>query len=151
VRPVRLSDTDRLTLDCWPRRPYSAVFNLLRNITRAAAEGRGQGLVIPGGAGQVIGYGQVMCWPTVAEISDLAIAEAHQGRGYGTALIRHLVQAARQFGAGTVEIGVMEGNERAMALYQRLGFAESHAVRVKEADGTAHIHYLRLQLPEQTS
>ncbi len=146
VRPVRLGDTDRLTMDCWPHRSYSAIFNLVQNITRAVKDARGEGLVIPGQAGHLIGYGQVMLWPSVAEISDLVIAESHQRQGYGTALIQHLVQRARKLGADAVEIGVVEGNARAWALYKRLGFAESHTVHVKEADVPTYIHYLRLSL-----
>lgn len=146
VRPVRLSDTDRLTIDCWPRRSYSAIFNLVQNIIRAVKDGRGHGLVIPGETGQLIGYGQVMLWPSVAEISDLVIAEPYQGQGYGTALIQNLVQSARKLGADAVEIGVVEGNDRALALYQRLGFVESHSLRVKNPEGPTFIHYLRLSL-----
>jgi ribosomal protein S18 acetylase RimI-like enzyme len=146
VRTVRLSDTDRLAADCWPRRGYSTVFNLVQNIHRAAKDGRGQGLVIPGQGGHLIGYGQVMLWPTVAEISDLAVTDSHQGRGYGTGLIQHLVRAAHRLGADTVEIGVAESNQRARALYQRLGFAESHSIRIKDVEGTGYVHYLRLSL-----
>jgi ribosomal protein S18 acetylase RimI-like enzyme len=151
VRPVRLSDTDRLTIDCWPGRSYGTIFNLVQNITRAVKDGRGQGLVIPGDAGQLIGYGQVMLWPTVAEISDLAVTARQQGQGYGTALIQHLVRAAGRLGADTVEIGVADGNDRARLLYERLGFAESHSLRVKDVDGPGYIHYLRLSLTEPTA
>jgi ribosomal protein S18 acetylase RimI-like enzyme len=52
--------------------------------------------------------------------------EAHaRGRGIGTRLIRHAEQVAAAEGFTRIALGVEDANERARALYERLGYAAS--------------------------
>jgi ribosomal protein S18 acetylase RimI-like enzyme len=78
------------------------------------AEASGSGIV---GSGQLVRY-----TGTRAEIADLAVASAWRGHGVGTALIQVLVRIAQASGIKELEIGVTDDNERALALYRRLGF-----------------------------
>jgi GNAT superfamily N-acetyltransferase len=55
------------------------------------------------------------------EIRFLYVGEAHQGCGVGRGLMRALAQAALDQGAAGIELGVVDGNARAIAFYQRLG------------------------------
>lgn len=146
VRPVRLTDAEPLAARCWPYRAFATVYNLLLRATRSASEGRGLGLVVLDEAGAVQGYGQVVLWPTCAEISDLVIAGAYQGQGWGTALIQHLTREAVRLRAPAVEIGAAASNPRAAALYRRLGFEDSHTVMLNLGSGQEVVQFLRLEL-----
>lgn len=146
LRPVRLSDVDSLYAGCWPTRPYATIYNLVQRAIRSADDRRGIGLVVPRAGNQVQGYGQMVLWPTCAEISDLVVAESCRGRGYGTTIVQSLVRAAIRLGAEEAEIGAALSNPRAAALYRRLGFRDSHTVALNLGSGNEHILYLRLNL-----
>ncbi|MDG4862827.1 GNAT family N-acetyltransferase [Streptomyces sp. T-3] len=60
--------------------------------------------------------------PGCPEINGLAVTEALQSRGIGSALIRAAEALARERGLGVIGLGVDEGNPRAAALYARLGY-----------------------------
>jgi ribosomal protein S18 acetylase RimI-like enzyme len=146
VRPVRLTDVDSLHAGCWPNRSFTVVYELISRAVRSAAEGRGLGIVIPGEKNNIIGYGQVLMWPSCAEISDLVVHESCRGRGYGTAIIQTLIQKALALGADEVEIGAALDNPRAADLYRRLGFEDSHTILINLGKGAEHVLYLRVNL-----
>ena len=81
-------------------------------------------LVIEAPEGTLIGSGQLVCYPHVAELSNLSVAPAHRGQGWGSQMIALLTAVARQWHIPYLEIAVDQTNHRALALYQRLGFAE---------------------------
>ena len=56
-------------------------------------------------------------------LSRIEIDPGHQGRGYGTRLIGALIDEAAQRGQDLV-LDVLAVNQRAQALYQRLGLTE---------------------------
>ena len=60
--------------------------------------------------------------PTVVEIMNVAVAENHQGKGLGKALIQHAIQAAKQKGMKSIEIGTGNSSIQQLALYQKCGF-----------------------------
>ena len=111
-----------------------------------AADGRGLGIVIPGEGTNILGYGQVLMWPSCAEISDMVVHESCRGRGYGTAIIQTLIRRALALGADEVEIGAALDNPRAADLYRRLGFEDSHTVLINLGKGAEHVLFLRLEL-----
>jgi ribosomal protein S18 acetylase RimI-like enzyme len=150
IRPVRLTDTESLFTHCWPGRAFMTVYNLTRRAIRCAAEKRGLGAVAVAEDGHICGYGQVVLWPTCAEISDMVVTEAYRGRGLGTAIIQTLVQAAVQLGADEIEIGAALNNPRAAALYRRLGFEDSHMVMLNLDRGKEKVIFLRLGLREKS-
>jgi GNAT superfamily N-acetyltransferase len=94
---------------------------------------RGRMLVAEGDGGQLLGWGVAH---TVADdvfvvaeertfgyISELFVIESMRGKGVGQALIKACESWARSLGLHVLRIGVLAGNERAVAIYQRAGFA----------------------------
>lgn len=71
--------------------------------------------------------GAVLCW-TSAFVKDLVVRESWRGRRLGEALIRHALQTFLARGATAVELKVQAENERAVRLYERLGFRTSETI-----------------------
>jgi ribosomal protein S18 acetylase RimI-like enzyme len=143
-----LSDADRLQTSCWPDRAFQGVYRLVQRAVRHAEEQRGLGLVVAEGS-EVRGYGQFVIWPTCAEVSDVVVVEGYRGRGYGTALIQTLVRAAVRMGVEDVEIGAAFSNPRAVALYRRLGFEDSHTLLLDLDSGKERVLFLRLAVSQR--
>ena len=59
----------------------------------------------------------------------ISIERAYWNMGLGTILIKEALEAARKMGCEQVELGVYSDNERARALYRKLGFEEWGVVR----------------------
>jgi Acetyltransferases len=147
IRPVRAGDTPGLRAACWPERDFETVYRFVMRARQTAAQGRGLGVTALDDAGAVAGYGQFTLWPRCGEISDLIVTPDCRGRGIGTAIIQYLTRAAREMGAGCVEIGVQAHNASALALYRRLGFKDSYTREMDLGSGLEPIIYLRLKLP----
>lgn len=68
----------------------------------------------------------------------IAIEKAYCGCGLGTILMKKALEKAKEVGLEQVELGVYDGNEKAISLYRKLGFKECgripNAFRYK--DGT---------------
>ncbi|OZM75106.1 GNAT family N-acetyltransferase [Amycolatopsis antarctica] len=62
-------------------------------------------------------------------VSRLAVAPAHRRQGLAAALMAGLGTWAARHGATRCVLQVARGNHPALALYQRLGFAEHHGYR----------------------
>jgi ribosomal-protein-alanine N-acetyltransferase len=73
-------------------------------------------------AGSVIGYGLVRCANERAHIMNLCIAPAFRRHGLGRKMLVHLLGVARSRGAKRAWLEVFPSNQRAIALYRRLGF-----------------------------
>jgi ribosomal-protein-alanine N-acetyltransferase len=58
-----------------------------------------------------------------AEILSVAVARESRGRGYARILLASHIQGLAHSGVRTVHLEVEEGNDPALALYRRLGFA----------------------------
>jgi GNAT superfamily N-acetyltransferase len=56
-------------------------------------------------------------------VSDLAVAEGHDGQGIGHALLEHARQWAQDHHCKLLTLSVFPGNVRARALYDRAGFS----------------------------
>ncbi len=61
-------------------------------------------------------------WPGTPEIYRLRVAPRYRSMGVGELLIRHVETMAAGKGYARVGLGVHEDNERAQALYTRLGY-----------------------------
>ena len=93
----------------------------------------GRVLVAEGNEGRLLGWGvafvvegEIFIVPeerTFGYISELFVIEAMRGQGVGRALIQACEAWARSLGLRVLRIGVLAGNERAAAIYQRAGFA----------------------------
>jgi ribosomal protein S18 acetylase RimI-like enzyme len=55
-------------------------------------------------------------------IAHLGVAPELRGRGVGQRLVEHLLEGGRAFGRRTAALDVAVHNERAYALYERMGF-----------------------------
>lgn len=58
----------------------------------------------------------------IIEILNIAVSEYMQGKGIGSKLIKHGIEAAKEDGFKTVEIGTGNSSIRQLALYQKAGF-----------------------------
>ncbi|HEX4301972.1 MAG TPA: GNAT family N-acetyltransferase [Rhizomicrobium sp.] len=67
----------------------------------------------------------------IAYIAELYLVEAARGTGVGRALIAACEDWARARGIGVLHIGVLPGNVRARAVYERAGFAP-YALRLRK-------------------
>jgi len=72
--------------------------------------------------GELIGYFVVLAAAGEAHLLNLSIAEPHQRRGYGTALLNEATALARKLGAKDVFLEVRPSNRGAQRLYYRYGF-----------------------------
>ena len=73
-------------------------------------------------AGQVIGYAGAWVILDESHVTNIAIAEAYRGNGYGRRLTEALMQYLSNLGAAYATLEVRRSNERAQSLYKSLGF-----------------------------
>lgn len=71
-----------------------------------------------------IGYFVAMPGVDELHLLNVTVAPEHQGRGHGQGLLHAVVAHAAQRGLRRVLLEVRRSNQRAQALYRRLGFAE---------------------------
>ena len=64
-------------------------------------------------------------------LSDLVVASGHRGAGIGRQLLRAAEERVRAAGVTEMRIGVLAGNEPALALYAAEGFRELELVLEK--------------------
>ena len=76
-------------------------------------------------------------WPglQMVEIEPVGLLPEYQGRGLGKGLLSAGLNHAAKQGASRATVGAWRGNHTALAMYERLGFRESHSK-----------HYLALDL-----
>lgn len=60
-----------------------------------------------------------------AELLDITVAPAQQGRGLGRAMLDHLLALAQEAGVATVFLEVRQSNDAARRLYASAGFVQS--------------------------
>lgn len=99
---------------------------------RSLVEGADASVIVAERAGGVVGYEVLRLQETppieilkprrFVFISDLAVAEAARGQGIGRILVDAALAWAREQGASSIELGVYEFNESAIAFYEHLGF-----------------------------
>jgi ribosomal-protein-alanine N-acetyltransferase len=72
----------------------------------------------------VIGYFVLWCILDQGELANIAVAEAHRGKGYGAFLLQRVVDLARERGVETVYLEVRVSNAAAAKLYADFGFTQ---------------------------
>jgi putative acetyltransferase len=75
------------------------------------------------------------------ELSKMAVAENQQGQGIGTQLLVHVIEWARSRSIRTLFVETNTVLERAVRLYQRVGFRE-----IAHESSDAHYHRTNLKL-----
>lgn len=73
---------------------------------------------------QILGYGILKVVADEAEILNIAITPAHQGKGLGKQLLAKLMLEAEQLKAQECFLEVRESNTHAYRLYEQFGFNE---------------------------
>lgn len=91
---------------------------------RTLLEGiQGWSLVVQAGR-TVVGYIFLRALAGEAEILNIAVAPAHQGRGVGRRLLAAALEQLRHAGIRRVYLEVRESNAQARGFYQRQGFRQ---------------------------
>ncbi len=86
-------------------------------------------------AGGVVGLGTVMLDDGLAGIFSMATAPAMRGRGVATAILGQLLAWAWDHGATHAYLQVEANNHRALAVYQRFGFATAYTYHYRARPG----------------
>ena len=72
--------------------------------------------------GELIGYFILMAAAGEAHLLNLSVAQQHQRRGHGSALLHEAIAIARRRGAKNIFLEVRPSNRGAQDLYVRFGF-----------------------------
>lgn len=151
IRPLQPEDQAALQKNCWPTRPPIEIAQLWKQVERFREHCRGEALVVIED-GEAIAFGILTAWPNRGEISDLIVQEEKRGQGIGTQMIRALCDLAyERFGISAIEIGVFSNNNRALLLYERLGFVPYRSIQLHKGAPAKTIIYLQKILPSTPS
>ena len=87
------------------------------------------------------GFSSIACARTVV-INDLYVEASHRSIGVGRELIARAIAIAEREGAGCLVLETAEGNTRAQALYESMGFERSpgfvsYGLNLESAGGSA--------------
>ncbi len=115
--------------------PHEINDDAFRAKIAALADGETGRFVVIESNGDIVGHALLEPFKleVTAHVADLTIAvhEGHQGKGFGTALMTHLIEWARSNPKlEKITLHVRSSNRGAIALYERLGFVVE-GVRVK--------------------
>jgi len=85
------------------------------------------------GTTEVVGYAVTGRSLDRGYLQRLAVDPAHQGKGLATSLVLDALWWSRRRGSSALFVNTQEGNHRAIALYERLGFE-------RQDEGLAVLH-----------
>ena len=71
-----------------------------------------------------VGYGIIACGAGEAHLLNVCVREEFRNRGFGRALMNHLLALAAGAGAAVVFLEVRPANTAAVRLYETLGFSQ---------------------------
>ena len=123
VRPVRLSDAADLHRHCYPQQAQEAVTDYVRWCLSQRRNGHIIRLVAEVD-GKAVANGQLAIYRDKSELGSLIVAGTHRRRGIGGALLRALIDAARERGVQDLEIAAHPDADWVQAWYRRLGFVQ---------------------------
>ncbi|MBN1889574.1 MAG: GNAT family N-acetyltransferase [Thermoflexales bacterium] len=69
--------------------------------------------------------------PDVCYLERLAVLPRFRHKGYGRALVEHVLEQAGRLGAGRVELGIIAGQDELRAWYEGLGFCVERTAKFK--------------------
>jgi ribosomal protein S18 acetylase RimI-like enzyme len=121
LRPAAPSDAHSLHEACFPDQTLDQVREHLRWCLAEEEKGRLVCLVAAAN-GQAVAIGQLAVLRDAGEIGSLVVAPNCRRQGIGTALVRALVERARQRRLRAVEITANVEQRWIRAWYERLGF-----------------------------
>jgi ribosomal protein S18 acetylase RimI-like enzyme len=147
IRPIELKDIEEfqhVTNEVMRERRFLAFvdgFPIDEAATFVARNIRlGNPQLVADDQGRVVGWCDIRreTIPVYAHVGHLGMGmlPAYRGRGIGERLLRASIDAARSAGFERIELSVYAANERAAALYRKVGFVmEGTRVRGKKLDG----------------
>lgn len=134
-RRALASDRDPLFTACYADQPFINFYTRFRDGLQQQARGRRLYIIVALATQEtILGTGQLIQYPTSAEIADLIVTADWRGRGVGTQLIKYLCGQAAALGWRPVEIGVSATNNRAFALYHRIGFEQERKLTLMNGE-----------------
>lgn len=74
---------------------------------------------------QIVGYGGIWHIIDEAHVTTLAVSEEHRRLGIGRKLMIELLERAKEAGMVCSTLEVRAGNEAAIRLYEKLGYART--------------------------
>lgn len=74
--------------------------------------------------GEILGYCGVILVLDEGDITNVAVKPSRQRQGIGGLLVNSLILLTRERGIHTLHLEVREGNDRAIRLYERMGFVQ---------------------------
>ena len=86
---------------------------------------------------ELVACGQFALEGTLVGLYDVFTTPAARGKGYASALCRHLLEQAHTRGARHAYLQVESDNHPARAVYHRLGFADGYAYHYRTLDPSA--------------
>lgn len=102
----------------------------------AANQPRGA-LLVAESEGRLVGCVALRRWnDDVAEMKRLYVRPRMRGLGTGHRLVLTAIERARELGYRTIRLDTLPSMHRAIAMYQRLGFAEIEAYRENPVEGS---------------
>ncbi len=84
---------------------------------------------------EIVGYFFLWEFQSSIPLLGIGIADAFQGEGLGRQMMALLIDAAREAGRDGIELTTMQHNDRAFALYQKMGFEHVGDVDNVTGDG----------------
>ena len=119
VRPMHEEDLEQVATIELQGYEYPWTLAIFRDCLRA-----GYQCWVLAHAVEIIGYGILTVAAGEAHVLNVCVASAEQGGGYGTRLMRRLIDLARWHRAQRIFLEVRPSNTRAVKLYHQLGFNE---------------------------
>src|SRR5690554_5143872 len=81
------------------------------------------------------------CGPGIAEMKRMYVLSEHQGKGIGKALSEAFLEQAAKMGYSVVRLDSIPELDKALRLYQRLGFQEVDAYRFNPHPEAVFLEY----------
>lgn len=141
-RLIDASSADEAWLDGLRRRAYADLFNAtwggwdearhLRQFSESIKRGHISIIEVDG---RRVGMVQLMEHGDAVELAEIQIDPRHQSRGVGTSVLRDVISNASARGRD-VRLSVGLQNQRAIRLYERLGF-----LSVRQSETHRHMRY----------
>lgn len=158
IRPVRVEDAEavnRIRRDPSVIAGTTALPSETVEENRAFLQGLGEDdhVVVVEVDGELVGMGGLHGKPGKLRHTTsigLLVEEPHQGKGIGRALMHHLLDLAfRDLGYHRVELSVFADNDRAIALYEKLGFEHEGREREKVWKDGAYVDLVKMGILEE--
>jgi len=147
LRAMRLEDLDSVVAIETAAYDFPWTLGIFRDCLRAGYE-----CWVLATATRVIGYSVLSVAAAEAHLLNVCVALEFHGQGHGTRMVRRMIDLARWHHAERMFLEVRPSNERAVKLYDHIGFNEigrrPNYYPAKRGREDAIVMAIELQLPE---